>query len=571
MKTRRREPAWPGPARDREPLPRPEPVDRVGDHALLARRQGVDDRAAAARLGEHPRRRGVRRLETGRGRPAVRQRQLGDEAGSPDAHDVEDDRDDELGACRPLRGGAERREGSGSVEAVPRDAVPPVRDRRPRAAHRRLHLGRPPQRLGAEEERGDARGVGCGAGRPPEAGDEAAPLPRRLGAVRRGEDVEAVARVRVAGDLVGGGGAVGAARRKALPPPEELRADGGVVDRADGEGVADAGGQDDAGRAAAVAARRHDEDARLGEEVEGRLVVGRQGVAVPRVRGPGVVEVAAERHVDDADAPGVPGGEAREDGVEPLEDVRVGPFSPVVEDADGRHPRAAGDARHEPRDDPRDRRPVSVAVDGVAVAVDGVVEVDRLRAEGELGVRVVDPRVDHGDRDALPVDARRAQLGDPHERLALGIEGPDLPVGAHALDARVAREGRHGRPRDAQEKGRHRLVRPRDADAERRVVALEVLAEPLQEGVPGTQRGTANADAPGLLGEPERDEDFDLAFAPRPQVEKPRVGLLDGAAGVGERPEPLRREWWSGRRRHGEGEHEKRGGGVGPHRSPNGK
>ena len=59
-------------------------------------------------------------------------------------------------------------------------------------------------------------------------------------------------------------------------------------------------------------------------------------------------------------------------------------------------------------------------------------------------MRVVDPGVDDGDRDARPVDTCRPELGDLHQRFALGVEGADLPVGAHALDARVARERRHG-------------------------------------------------------------------------------------------------------------------------------
>ena len=121
----------------------------------------------------------------------------------------------------------------------------------------------------------------------------------------------------------------------------------------------------------------------------------------------------------------------------PSRTLRVRPFAPVVEDAHRRHLRAARDARLEPRDDPGDGSAVAEAVHRVAVVVDGVVEVDRLRPERQLGVRVVDAGVDDRHRDARPVDARRPQLRDLHERVALGVEDADLPVQPHALDARV--------------------------------------------------------------------------------------------------------------------------------------
>ncbi len=560
-----------GPGRNGKPLAGAKPGDRVGNDPLLTRGEGIDDRSVPAGQREHPRCGGVGRFEARSRRPAVRERQLGDEAGSSHAGDVEDDRDEELGTGRALRRGAQRRKRGRGVEAVAGDAVAGVRDRRTRRTHRRLHLDRPSERFGAEEEGGDAGGVGRRCRSAVETGEVSAALSRRLGAVRRGEDVEPVARVGVAGDLVGRGSAVAAPGGEALRPSEEARADGRVVDRADGERVAHAGRVDDAVRAATVPARRHDQDAGLGEKVEGGLVVGRLGVAAAGVRGLRVVEVAAERQVDDADAVGIPRDETREDGVEALDDLGVGPLATVVEDAYGGHLRAPGDPRSEAGDHPGDRRAVAVAVLGVAVVIDGVVEIDHLRPERQLGMRVVDAGVDDGHRYSRPFDARRPQLRDLHQRLALGIENTNLAVEAHALDSRVAREGRHGGGGNAQEEHGDVFVRPGEADTEGGVLGLEVLSEAPEECAPEGLPRREDADAPRSIGKTERHEDLDIAAGRAWLRKEPRVRLLDRAARVGGRPEPLRRERRRGRRRDGECEREKRGGSVSPHASTHGK
>ncbi|MBK8598012.1 MAG: hypothetical protein IPN83_21015 [Holophagales bacterium] len=213
---------------------------------------------------------------------------------------------------------------------------------------------------------------------------------------------------------------------------------------------------------------------------------------------------------------------------------------------------------------------MAVTVHRVAVVVDGVVEVDRLRPERQLGVRVVDPGVDDGDRHPCAFESRRPQLGDLHQRLALGVQDPDLPVEAHALDPGVARQSRHGRARNSEEKRRDRLVRPREADAEGGVFALDLFPEPLDERAAFGPPRREDADAPGLLGQTERDEDLDLSPV-RLRREEPRVGLLDRTARVGGRPEPLHRERRRRRRRNGRNEREKQGGGVSSHTSSHGK
>ena len=77
---------------------------------------------------------------------------------------------------------------------------------------------------------------------------------------------------------------------------------------------------------------------------------------------------------------------------------------------------------------------------------------------------------------------------------------------------------------------------------------------------------------PRLVGQPERDEDVDLASPPASCAARSLgVGLLDRTARVGTRAEPLRGERRGGGHSAGEGEREKDGGGVRLHRSPNGK
>ena len=267
---------------------RPTAVGR--DHA------GERGRGAALLRARKVRRRsglhGVRGGAWHRG-PVHRERRAGTRAGE--------------GAGKPRRlrrgvavGGEIGVRGAG-VDAVPRDVVASVGARPAGVDERRADRLAAPRRVRLREQRDHARGVRRRGRGPAEAVLVAAALLRRLGAVRRGEHVECLGGVGVAGDPVGLRvvaaavvDALALAERHVARQAAERRgregADLVVVHRADGQRGGDARRPRDPPAAAAVARGDDRQDARVDERLERRGVGAGDAVAVA---GPGGQSVSS--------------------------------------------------------------------------------------------------------------------------------------------------------------------------------------------------------------------------------------------------------------------------------------
>ena len=224
--------------------------------------------------------------------------------------------------------------------------------------------------------------------------------------------------------------------------------------------------------------------------------------------------VAAEGEVRDPDVVRVAARDACEDGVDPVQDLAVAAVAGAVEDLDrddrGGRSDADGarvDARG--RRDPGDLGAVALVVlrvVGVARSVVGVVERDRLGAQGsQLRVRPVHTGVEDRDPDPGPV-VRRLDGADVHEHPSGDVQLVHAVVDRDSLDARVGCQQRERRRRHAGVDGSQVRVALEHPHPGRREVALEAVAR-LGDPAEPRRRARRGRRQRRRLGLVERDQD----------------------------------------------------------------